>query len=117
MTTATLANDLDWMTASFSHPVVPMTLEVVDIRANSDVTTDDSFKEAWTLLEGAVGYCGHQFGHCVEEPGRYMLLIWWRQIEDHVLTFRQSTAYARWKHLIDENVERIDGVRHFTLTR
>lgn len=93
----------------------PATLEVVTFRAHHARVAADSLNEAWDLLAGASGYCGHQFGQCIEEPGRYLLLIWWRRIEDHVLTFRQSDAYSRWKQLIDAHVETVSSVRHFTL--
>jgi hypothetical protein len=92
------------------------TLEVVVLFAPIGLATDDSLKEAWALLERASGYCGHQFGPCIEEPGRYLLLIWWRRIEDHLLTFRQSAAYARWKELIDTNVDSVSSVHHFSVS-
>jgi heme-degrading monooxygenase HmoA len=92
------------------------TLEVVIFHARTELAGVASLNEAWALLEGASGYCGHQLGQCVEEPGRYVLLIWWRRIEDHVLTFRQSAAYSRWKQLIDAHVDSVPSVRHFTLS-
>jgi heme-degrading monooxygenase HmoA len=91
------------------------TLEVVIFQARTGLADVASLQEAWALLEGASGYRGHQLGRCVEEPGRYVLLIWWRRIEDHVLTFRQSAAYGRWKQLIDAHVDSVSSVRHFTL--
>jgi heme-degrading monooxygenase HmoA len=93
------------------------TLEVVIFEARTELVAVTSMQEAWALLEGASGYRGHQLGQCVEEPGRYVLLIWWRRIEDHVLTFRQSDAYGRWKQLIDAHVDSVRSVRHFTLAR
>jgi heme-degrading monooxygenase HmoA len=90
-------------------------LEVVILFAPTRLATDDSLKDAWALLERASGYCGHQFGPCVEEPGRYVLLIWWRRIEDHLLTFRQSAAYERWKQLIDTHVDAVASVHHFSI--
>lgn len=93
------------------------TLEVVIFEARSGLAELTSLQEAWALLEGASGYRGHQLGQCVEEPGCYVLLIWWRRIEDHVLTFRQSAAYGRWKQLIDAHVDSVSSVRHFTLAR
>lgn len=93
------------------------TLEVVIFQARTELAAVASMKEAWALLEGASGYRGHQLGRCVEEPGCYVLLIWWRCLEDHVLTFRQSPAYDRWKQLIDAHVDSVSSVRHFTLAR
>ncbi len=92
------------------------TLEVVVLQARAELVADGALNEAWALLQGASGYCGHQFGHCVEEPGRYLLLIWWRHIEDHLLTFRQSAAYERWRQVIDSQVDSVCSVRHFSLS-
>jgi heme-degrading monooxygenase HmoA len=98
------------------HPFpAATTLEVVILFAPTRLATDDSLREAWAVLERASGYCGHQFGPCVEEPGRYVLLIWWRRIEDHLLTFRQSAAYERWKQLIDTHVDAVSSVHHFSV--
>ena len=93
----------------------PATLEVITFESRHELVAADSLNEAWGLLAAASGYCGHQLGRCVEEPARYLLLIWWRRIEDHVLTFRQSDAYGRWRQLIDAHVVSVSSVRHFTL--
>ncbi len=96
-------------------PAAAATLEVVVLHAQPDLATDGALNEACALLEAASGYCGHQFGQCVEEPGQYMLLIWWRHINDHLLTFRHSAAHSRWKQLIDAHVDSVSSVQHFTL--
>ncbi len=93
------------------------TLEVVIFQVRTELAAVAALHEAWALLEGATGYCGHQLGQCVEEPDRCVLLIWWRCIEDHVLTFRQSAAYARWRQLIDAHVDAVPSVRHFTMAQ
>lgn len=104
------------MTARTMSPTAAAALEVVVLNAQDGLATNGALNEAWAVLEGASGYCGHQFGPCVEEPGRYLLLIWWRHIDDHLLTFRQSAAYERWRQLIDAQVESVYSVRHVTLS-
>lgn len=103
------------MTGRPASPGAAGALEVIVFQASVDFAAGDSLDEAWALLEAASGYCGHQFGQCVEEPGQYMLLIWWRHINDHLLTFRHSAAHSRWKQLIDAHVDSVSSVRHFTL--
>lgn len=102
--------------ASPMPPMSAATIELVFLQAQDGLVTNRALDEAWAVLAGASGYCGHQFGPCVEEPGRYLLLIWWRHIDDHLLTFRQSAGYARWRQLIDAQVDSVSSVRHVTVS-
>ena len=92
-------------------------LELVLLEARDPATQrlPAAMARALPLLQAAQGYRAHCFGPCVEEPGRYALLIWWNLLEDHVVAFRQSAAYREWKALLDENVVEDSYVRHFRL--
>lgn len=36
----------------------------------------------------------------IETPDRYLLLVEWETLDDHVVWFRQSDAFTRWRALI-----------------
>lgn len=91
----------------------PVALEIVIFTTRSLARLPCTMDAASALLQVATGYRAHRFGPCVEEPGRYALLIWWNTIEDHVITFRQSSAYREWRSLLDECIEGDPFVRHF----
>ena len=92
-------------------------LELVLLEARDPNTQrlPSAMARALPLLQAAQGYLAHRFGPCVEEPGRYALLIWWNLLEDHVVAFRQSAAYGEWRALLDENVVEDSHVRHYRL--
>jgi heme-degrading monooxygenase HmoA len=90
-------------------------LEVVILNARSSALATNQLDEAWAFLKAADGYHGHHFGACVEEPNRYILMIWWRTLEDHVDTFRQSSGYSRWKEILHMLFEPDPYVRHFEM--
>lgn len=94
----------------------PVALEIVIFTTRGLAQLPRAMDAALALLRGAAGYRAHRFGPCVEEPDRYALLIWWNTLEDHVVTFRQSSVYQEWRSLLDEHIEDDPYVRHFMVT-
>ena len=64
-----------------------MILEVADIRItpgrNADFETAIA-RGLETVLPRATGYIAHQVQRGIESPDRYLLMIWWHTIENHV---------------------------------
>ena len=67
-----------------------MVLEVVNlnIRAESREMFEVAFPKAARILAGARGYISHQLQRSVDNPNRYVLLVQWQTVEDHVVGFR-----------------------------
>jgi heme-degrading monooxygenase HmoA len=59
-----------------------------------------AFIEARPLIEGQHGCGGARLLEVIETPGRYVLLVEWATLEDHMEGFRNSAEYPRWSDLL-----------------
>jgi heme-degrading monooxygenase HmoA len=92
-----------------------MILEVafLNVRAGQNEAFEQSFKEAQAIISSMQGYVSHQLQRCLEVPDKYLLLVNWRQLEDHTIGFRQSTAYQEWRRLLHHFYDPFPTVEHF----
>ncbi|MHA6534490.1 antibiotic biosynthesis monooxygenase family protein [Paenibacillus sp. BAC0078] len=75
---------------------------------------EQSFKEASVLIASIEGYLGHELQHCLEDDHKYLLLVKWRNLEDHTVGFRESGQYQEWKALLHHYYSPFPVVEHFT---
>ena len=74
---------------------------------------EQAFREASGIISSMKGYIGHELQRCMEVPNKYLLLVKWETLEDHVDGFRQSESYARWKGLLHHYYDPFPVVEHF----
>jgi heme-degrading monooxygenase HmoA len=48
-----------------------------------------------------------------EYPSRFILLVRWSRLEDHIVGFRQSARYRGWKSLLHFFCDPFPEVEHF----
>lgn len=92
-----------------------MILEVatLDVRPGQEAAFEQAFAEARSIIAASPGCLGHELQRCLETPGRYLLLVRWRTLEDHTVGFRQSAPYQRWKALLHHYYDPFPTVEHF----
>lgn len=73
-----------------------------------------TFGEAQSIIASMPGYGRHELRRCVETPARYLLLVWWDDLESHTVGFRTSPEYERWKALLHHFYEPFPEVEHYT---
>lgn len=61
---------------------------------------ESAIRRATPLMARAAGYIGQELYKCVEEADKYMLLVTWRSITDHIAGFCKSDDYAQWAALL-----------------
>jgi heme-degrading monooxygenase HmoA len=59
-----------------------------------------AFHEARPLIEAQPGCGGARLVRVLETPGRYVLLVEWASLEDHMVGFRSSAQFPRWRELL-----------------
>ena len=93
-----------------------MVLEVAILNVRPDLggEFEDAFERAQTLISAMPGYQRHELRHCVENSDRYLLLVWWRDLESHTVGFRGSPEYQRWKELLHHFYDPFPVVEHYT---
>jgi quinol monooxygenase YgiN len=71
----------------------------IDIKPGSEAAFEASVSEAAALFDAAPGCAGMQLHRSVEKPDRYVLMVRWATIEDHMVAFQGSPAFQQWRAL------------------
>lgn len=89
---------------------------ILDLRASDPATCrafEDAFRQASPLIAGSPGYLSHRLERRIEAPGRYLLLVEWETLTNHMVGFRQSAAYQEWRSLLHHFYDPFPTVEHF----
>ena len=92
-----------------------MILEVaiLDIIPGREPDYEVAFAKASRIITSMPGYQSHELRRCVERPNRYLLLVQWHTLEDHIEGFRQSATYQEWKALLHSFYDPFPVVEHY----
>jgi quinol monooxygenase YgiN len=55
--------------------------------------------DAKEAFRGAVGCRSMRLDKVIEDPSAFRLIVEWDSVDDHMVTFRNSPAFARWREL------------------
>jgi heme-degrading monooxygenase HmoA len=61
---------------------------------------ETAFAQARPLIENQPGCGGARLLRVLETAGRYVLLVEWATLEDHLEGFRNSPEFASWRELL-----------------
>ncbi|WP_088351795.1 antibiotic biosynthesis monooxygenase family protein [Bacillus cereus] len=92
-----------------------MILEAVMLQVKDGMETEYewAFKQASSIISSMQGYKNHELQRCIEQTGKYLLLVQWETLEDHTIGFRQSEQYQEWKALLHHFYDPFPTVEHF----
>lgn len=92
-----------------------MILEVaiLDVKAGLEKQFESAFEKASGIISQMNGYRRHELQRCVEQPGRYILLVRWDKLEDHTIGFRRSPEYQQWRSLLHHFYDPFPRVEHY----
>ena len=95
-----------------------MILEVADIRIQPGQQA--AFNEAIqrglaSVISQAKGFKGWKVNKGVESPERYLLMIFWDALDDHMVGFRQGPLFPQWRAIVGPFFAQPPQVEHFTL--
>ncbi len=87
---------------------------------NIDPTRAELFEAAVAsarpFFEAAKGFVSFALDRSIEHPERYRLVVGWESVEAHMVEFRESPGFTRWRELaspffagspVVEHVERV----------
>ena len=92
-----------------------MILEVaiLDLKPNMAAEFETAFKTASPIISSMPGYISHELQRCIEITNRYILLVRWQSLEDHIVGFRQSPDYQTWRSLLHHFYDPFPTVEHY----
>ncbi|MWV43311.1 antibiotic biosynthesis monooxygenase [Paenibacillus sp. HJL G12] len=76
---------------------------------------EKNFTAASLIISSMKGYIGHELHRCMEEAGKYLLLVRWDTLESHTVGFRESAEYLEWKSLLHHFYDPFPTVEHYEL--
>lgn len=85
-------------------------LSVID---GEEAAFETAFAEAKQVVRASPGCERVRLLRCQERPTIYLLLVDWQARADHVVTFRGSPAFARWRELVSPYWTELPQVEHF----
>lgn len=71
----------------------------IEIREGAEQAFEAAVAEAAPLFEASPGCHSLKLMRSIEHPTRYRLVVGWETIEAHMVDFRQSPAFERWRAL------------------
>jgi heme-degrading monooxygenase HmoA len=86
---------------------------VLNVRDGECEAFEAAFREASPIIASMPGYLSHEIRRCIETSNRYILLVHWRQLEDHTIGFRKSAEYQRWRVLLHRFYDPFPTVEHY----
>lgn len=86
---------------------------VLNVKPGQERDFEAAFGSAQAIISSMGGYLSHQLQRCIEETGRYLLLVNWQTLEDHTVGFRQSPQYEQWRDLLHHFYDPFPEVRHY----
>jgi len=86
---------------------------VLEVAPDRVASFESAFARARPLIAASPGFLGLRLGRCVEQTGRYLLLVEWERLEDHTERFRNSPAYQEWRSLLHHFYEPFPVVEHY----
>jgi heme-degrading monooxygenase HmoA len=92
-----------------------MILEVaqLDVIAGQEPAFETAFAQAQAIIASMQGYVFHELQRCVEHANRYVLLVRWQTLDDHMIGFRQSPEYQQWRALLHHFYDPFPTVLHY----
>jgi heme-degrading monooxygenase HmoA len=95
-----------------------MVLEIADLsilpgkNAEFEVAIEAGIKE---VISKAKGFIGFKVQKGIENPNRYLLMIEWETLENHMVDFRESPEFAQWRSYVGPFFEKPPAMEHFEL--
>jgi len=80
-----------------------MVLEVADLRIDpaKRVEFEAAIQRGVSeVIAKSKGFQSFKIQRCVETAGRYLLMIEWQTIDNHMKDFRESPAFTEWRALV-----------------
>jgi heme-degrading monooxygenase HmoA len=92
-----------------------MILEVAILQVKPGLENDfeSNFRKASRIITTMRGYISHELQKCVEAENKYILLVKWETLKDHIVGFRNSPEYLEWKELLHHFYDPFPMVEHY----
>jgi len=86
---------------------------VLPVIPGREAEFEGAFNEAKAIISASPGFISLTLSRGIEEPSRYLLLVEWDTLDDHLVGFRQSAPYEQWRQLLHDFYDPFPTVDHY----
>lgn len=90
-------------------------MAVLQIKPGQSPEFEAAFKVASPIIARAKGHISHELQRCIEHADRYVLLVRWQTLDDHMVGFRESEDFKEWRALLHHFYDPRPEVLHYEL--
>lgn len=72
---------------------------LISIKPGTGTDFEEAVRQAAPHFKKAKGCRSFGLNRGIENPDAYQLVVGWDRVEDHMVTFRESEGFARWREL------------------
>lgn len=83
------------------------------ITEGQEAAFEAAFPNAIPHIAASDGFISLEMRRSVEKPATYHLLVRWRSVDDHMVGFRESDAFKKWREVIGPFFAQPPEVEHF----
>ena len=84
----------------------------MEVVVGAEEAFEAAVKEAAQYFQPAQGCRSLKLERSVEHPSRYRLVVGWDRVEDHMVTFRESDGFQRWRALASPHFASPPRIEH-----
>lgn len=86
---------------------------VFAITPGAEADFEAAMEQAKEVISQARGFRSLKLMRGIEHPSTYLLINEWDSVEDHMVGFRESELFVRWRELIGPYFAAPPEVEHF----
>ncbi len=92
-----------------------MILEIVtiQIKAGQEAAFEAAFKDASHLIASSDGYISHELRRCLETTGKYVNMVTWQTVDDHMIGFRESARFQEFRAIVSPYYDSPSTMNHY----
>ena len=95
-------------------PIMVLEVALIDVVPGQEEAFAAAYREGHPILTGTPGCRSVRMTRGVESASRFVLLVEWDRLEDHLANFRGSDRFTRWRALIGPYFAQPPLVEHYT---
>jgi heme-degrading monooxygenase HmoA len=86
---------------------------ILQLKPGMESDFEQAMAKAVPLISATEGFRQIEVRPCLEEQGRYLLMVTWDSVEAHEVGFRKSDRYQEWRKLLHHFYEPFPVVQHY----
>jgi len=86
---------------------------VLNVLSGQESAFEEALRTAEPLISATPGFISIKVHRCIETPNRYLLLVTWKTLDDHLIGFRKSDRFPEWRRLLHHFYDPPPVIEHY----